>query len=172
MKRKIRRLRIIQRMLNLIISIVVLGFMVNAYVTFANHRTIQSAGQTIPIYPVDPITWPTFMMIAAGAVTTLFSASIMIAYCWGVSAANRVTKWASYWGYFAQVAHIIIWIATSTTFQMVQGPSDSVPPPRDIYGWTCSNASDTLSIEYILPVNFNLQCETQVYYPKIQYSYG
>jgi hypothetical protein len=172
MKRKIRRLRIIQRMLNLIISTVVLGFMVNAYVTFANHRTIQSGGQTIPIYPVNPITWPTYMMIAAGAVSILFNTTIMTAYCWGVGAANMITKWANYWNYFMHVVNIVIWLATSTTFRMVQGAPDAVPPPRDIFGWTCSNASDQLSSEYTLPVNFNLQCETQVGYSKIQFSYG
>jgi len=172
MKRNIRRLRIIQRILNLIISIVVLGFMVNTYVTFANHRTIQSGGQTIPIYPVNPITWPTYMMIGAGAVSILFNTAIMIAYCRGVGAANRITQWANYWNYLMHVVNIVIWLTTSTTFQMVQGAIDAVPPPRDLYGWSCSNATDRLSSEYKLPVNFTLQCETQVGYSKIQCSYG
>jgi len=96
MKRKIRRLRIIQRTLSLIIAIVVFGFMLNTYVTFVTHRTIQSGGQTIAIYPVHPITWPTFMMIGTGAVSILFNTSIMVAYCWGVGAANRISNWSSY----------------------------------------------------------------------------
>jgi len=162
MKRKIRRLRVIQRILNLIVSTVVLGIMVNAYVTFANNRTFQSGGQTIAIYPVNPITWPTYMMIATGAVSILFNASIMIAYCWGVGSANKVSQWGSYWNYLMHVVNIGVWIATSTTFQMVKGAADEVPPARDIWGWTCSNATDALSAEFQnLPVNFNLQCQSQ-----------
>lgn len=172
MKHKIRRLRVIQRMLNLIVSTVVLGIMVNTYVTFTTHRTIQSGGQTIAIYPVNPITWPTYMMIATGAVSILFNTSIMAAYCWGVGAANRVSQWSSYWGYLMHVVNIGVWVATSTTFQMLKGAADSVPPPRDLYGWTCSNASDNLASEFTLPVDFNLQCQTQVGFPELHYSYG
>jgi len=167
MKRKIRRLRVIQRTLNLIVSIAVLGLMVNTYVTFVRHRTIQSGGQTIAIYPVDPITWPTFMMIATSAVSTLFNISTMAAYCGGVGAANRVTKWASYWNYLMHVVSIVVWITTSTIFQAVKGAADAVPPPRDLYGWSCSNETDTLSAEYTLPVDFNLQCQTQVRFAKL-----
>ncbi len=170
MKYKIRRLRIIQRALNLMISVTVLGFMVNTYVTFVNHRTIQSGGQTIPIYPVNPVTWPTYMMIATAVVSLLLNTSIMIAYCWGVSAANRMNMWAGYLGYLMHVINIGIWIATSTTFQMSQGAADAVPPPNDIYGWTCSNRVDELAAEFKnLPVNFNLQCETQVCSPNPHY---
>jgi hypothetical protein len=167
MKRKIRRLRVIQRTLNLIVSIAVLGLMVNTYVTFVTHRTIQSGGQTIAIYPVDPITWPTFMMIATSAVSTLFNISVMTAYCWGIGAANRVTQWASYWNYLDHVVSIVVWITTSTIFQAIKGAVDAVPPPRDLYGWTCSNESDTLSAEYTLPVDFNLQCQSQVGFAKL-----
>lgn len=106
MKLKIRRLRVIQRTLSLILSIVVLGFMVDCYVTFLNNRTIRSGGQTIPIYPVDPILWPTYMMIAAPAVSILFNASIMTAYYWGVGAANRLSKWDNYWNYLVHGHYI------------------------------------------------------------------
>jgi len=164
MKHKIRRLRVIQRSLTLIISMIVVGLMVNTYVTFANHRTIQSGGQTIPIYPVDPITWPTYMMIATGAVSILFNSAIMVAYFWGVGASNRISSWSSYWNYLMHAVNLGIWLATSTTFQMVKGDPDSVPPPRDIYGWTCSNKVDELTDQFknALPVNFDLQCETQL----------
>jgi hypothetical protein len=173
MKRKIRRMRIFQRVLNLIISVAVLGIMVNTYVTFANNRTVQSGGQTIPIYPVDPITWPTWMMIATGAVSILFNTTIMTAYCWGVSTANRVNQYAGYWGYLMHVVNIGVWLATSTTFQMLQGDPSGDPPPRDLYGWTCSDAVDQLVSEVEVTVNFNLQCVTQVcpriYLPYIIY---
>jgi hypothetical protein len=167
MKRKIRRLRVIQRILNLAFSVVVLGIMVNTYVTFATHRTIQSGGQTIAIYPVKPITWPTYMMIATAAVSILFNTAIMTAYCWGVAAANRMNMWASYWSYLMHVVNIGVWIATSTTFQMVKGAADSVPPPNDIFGWTCSDQVDKLSSEFTLPVDFNLQCQNQVCFPTL-----
>jgi hypothetical protein len=170
MKYKIRRLRVIQRSLTLIISVVVVGLMVNTYVTFVNHRTIQSGGQTIPIYPVDPITWPTYMMIATGAVSILFNGAIMAAYFWGVGASNRISAWSNYWNYLMHVVNLGIWLATSTTFQMSKGGPDSVPPPRDIYGWTCSSKVDELTGQFknALPVDFNLQCETQVCLPTLQ----
>jgi hypothetical protein len=166
MKHKIRRLRVIQRILNLAISIVMLGFMVNTYVAFVNHRTIQSGGQTIPIYPVHPTLWPTYMMIVAPAVSILFSISIMTAYCWGVGTANGITQWANYWSYLKDVVHMVILLTTSTAFQMSQGQGES---PNDLYGWTCSSTFDTLTSEYqnILPVTLSLQCDTQVGYPKI-----
>jgi hypothetical protein len=167
MKRKIRRLRIIQRSLTLITSALVLGFMINTYVDFVRHRTIQSGGQTVAIYPTDPITWPTFMMIATGAVSTLFSGAVVIAYFWGVAASNRVSMWSNYWSYLMHVVNLCVWLATSTTLQMLQGAADAVPPPRDLYGWTCSNKADDLVGQYgnQIPVDFNFQCETQVRFP-------
>lgn len=162
MKRKIRRMRVFQRVLNLIISIIVLGIMVNTYVTFVNNRTTKSGGQTVDLYPVDPITWPTYMMIATGAVSILFNSAIMTAYCRGVSAANRMNQYAGYWGYLMHVANIGVWLATTTTFKMLQGGPSEVPPPRDIWGWTCSEAVDKLTAEITSPVNFDLQCKTQV----------
>lgn len=167
MKYKIRRLRIIQRALTLITSIIVLGVMVNTYVTFANNRTIQSGGQTIPIYPVNPTTWPTYMMIATGAVSILFNSAIMVAYFWGVAASDRVYAWSNYWNYLMHIVNLGVWLGTSTAFQMLKGDPDSVPPPSDIYGWTCSEKVDELTAQFknALPVDFNLQCQTQVCFP-------
>jgi hypothetical protein len=162
MKRKIRLMRLIQRVLNLILSAIVLGIMVNTYVTFANNRTVQSGGQTIPLYPVNPITWPTYMMIATGAVSILFNSVVMTAYCWGVSAANRINQYAGYYSYLMHVVNICVWAGTTTAFKMLQGgPSDN-PPPRDIWGWTCSDAVDKLVSQVKSTVNFDLQCQTQV----------
>lgn len=169
MKRKIRRLRAIQRTLSLLISIAVLGFMVNAYVTFLNNRTIQSGGQTIPIYPIDPILWPTYMMIAAPAVSMLFNISIMTAYYWGVGAANMLSKWDSYWNYLVHVVNIVIMVTTSATFQKVQSdPNNSVTQPSNLYGWVCSNTVANLTSEFSqIPVDFNFQCVTQVCFSKL-----
>jgi hypothetical protein len=162
LKRRIRIMRIAQRSANLIMSAIVLGIMLNTYITFHNNRTQVVNGQPVPIYPTDPITWPTFMMITTASVSFLFNSSIIISYIRGIAVANRVSIYSGYWGYLVFVLNIIVWLVTTTTFKMVQGDQSEVPPPRDLWGWTCSDAVDALSQEIKTAVNFDLQCTTQV----------
>jgi len=157
-KKRLRRLRAVQRTSNLLISIVVLGIMLNTYLTFSFHRTDSSSGTTLAIYPTQPILWPTYMMLSTSAVSMVFNCSILVAYCCGVAASNKVSSYSSYWGYFVHVLNFAVWIATSTTFKMMEGGASDVPPPRDLWGWTCSDAASALVQK---TVNFDLQCTTQ-----------
>lgn len=155
-------MRVVQRSANLIMSSIVLGIMLNTYITFRNNRTQVVNGETVPIYPTDPITWPTFMMIATAIVSFLFSFSIVLSYLRSTTAANTVSQYSGYWSYLVFALNVVVWLVTTTTFKMVQGDPNEVPPPRDLWGWTCSNAVDTLNQEIHAKVNFDLQCTTQV----------
>ena len=165
MKRRIRILRVVLRALNLCMSVIVLGIMLNTYLAFVNHRTQTVDGQTYNLWPQDPITWPTYMMLTTSVVSFMFNSLTMTVYCWGVAAANRMDRYGSYWSYFVFAVNTVVWLTTSTTFRMVQGAADEVPPPRDLWGWTCSNAVDALSSEIHTLVNFDLHCQTQVCLP-------
>lgn len=162
MKRRIRLMRVVQRSANLVMSVVVLGIMLNTYITFRNNRTQVVNGQAMPIYPTDAITWPTFMMITTASVSFLFNSGIILGYLRGVGTANRVSIYSGYWTYLVFAVNIVVWLVTTTTFKMVQGDPSEVPPPRDIWGWTCSDAVDALNQEIHTVVNFDLQCTTQV----------
>jgi hypothetical protein len=163
MKRRIRRLRAALRALNLALSIVVLGIMLNTYLSFLHHRTQTVAGQTYNLYPVDPILWPTYMMLVVPIVSFLFNLGAMSGYLWGgVEGANRVSMYQGYWNYVVSLINVVMWAASSSVFMRSQGPADANPPPRDIWGWTCSNAVDELSQHIKTAVNFDTQCTTQV----------
>ena len=77
--------------------------------------------------------------------------------------ANTIDGWHTKVGYLISTTSFVVWLSTSTTFKMMQGSRDSNPPPRDLFGFSCSNAADALVEKYQNSiVNFNIQCETQV----------
>jgi hypothetical protein len=139
----------------------VLGIMLNTYITFATHKTAQADdGITISIYPSKPLLWPTYLMLTTSAVSMLFNFCILISYFWGVRSANRVDTYASYWGYLVYAVNAAVWLASSTTFKMLEGdPSGS---PSDLWGWSCSDLASEIQEKINGAVNFDLQCTTQV----------
>lgn len=70
-----RILDISQRATSLILSIIILVVMANAYRTFLANKNVTAGGQAI--YPTFMALWPTYMMIAAGAVTVVLNACVV-----------------------------------------------------------------------------------------------
>lgn len=174
MKHRVRILRVIQRSGSGITSILVLGVMINTYVTFNTHKTSTQNGQLVQVYPKMPILWPTYMMLATSTISLCFNLSVLTAYCIDycrrdvtdkVKRANAIDGWHTKVGYVLSATSFVLWLSTSTTFKMMQGAPDSNPPPRDLFGFSCSNAADALVARFHNSiVNFNIQCETQVFY--------
>jgi hypothetical protein len=156
-------MRAVQRSFSLTMSTLVLGIMLNTYITYMKNKTTQSSGQTVALYPINPVTWPTYMMIATSSVSLFFNALIMAGYaCGGTKKANTMSMYSGYWGYLVYIINFGVWLATMTTFKMMQGDAGEVPPPSDLWGWTCSDAVDELVHKINSPVDFDLQCTTQV----------
>jgi hypothetical protein len=146
--------------------------MLNTYLTFSTHKTIDSNSTIIQVYPKKPLLWPTYMMLGVSAVTLLFNLAVLVGYCCDmcssarnkVATANAVGNWGSKWGYVASLLSFAAWLASSTTFKMMQGGPHDVPPPNDLFGFSCSDAADELVAKFKNQVvNFDLQCKTQVW---------
>lgn len=159
-KRRLRRLRVVQRSCNLAASIMVLGVMLDTFLSFVIHKTAKSGDTTISIYPSHPVLWPTYMMIGTASVSILFNGLVVISYFWGIAAANRISSYSKYWGYSIYVVNFGVWLATSTAFKMLQDTSGS--QSSDLWGWTCSDLASGIQQEVNNVVNFDLQCTTQL----------
>lgn len=59
----------------LILSIIILGVMTKAYITYRANQNVTAGG--LSIYPTFMQLWPTYMMIIAGAVTVLLNACVV-----------------------------------------------------------------------------------------------
>jgi len=145
--------------------------MINTYLTFSTHKTINSNNATIQVYPKKPLLWPTYMMLAVATISLAFNIAVLSAYCIslcrrkkesGVKTANTIATYQSRTGYLLSAANFIVWLSTSTTFKMMQGSSTANPPPRDLFGFSCSNFVDNLTTEFGKAIpNFDTQCKTQ-----------
>lgn len=146
--------------------------MANTYFNFKTHQTANEGGTIIQIYPKMPLLWPTYMMLATATISLAFDLAVLFAYCISmcrqaiknkVSSANAVANWTSKVGYVLSVVNFALWLATSTTFKMMQGDINADPPPNDLFGFSCSTFTDTLTETYKTGIpNFDIQCKTQV----------
>jgi hypothetical protein len=78
----------------------------------------------------------------------------VVAYCWGVNAANTVSSTASAFTITFSLMRVVAWIVASVLFKA--GNSG-----RDLWGWSCGGA-DGLGTALQAVVNFGMICQTNV----------
>jgi hypothetical protein len=158
-KHKQRILDITQRATSLALSIIILGVMTHAYITFLANKDVTVQG--LPIYPTLMQLWPTYMMITAGAITVLLNACVL---GWRIHGAvkdfHREELYNKYWDYVMHVINGLVWLATSTSFCMSKN-SGPAADPNALWGYTCSSTATNLSEVNPQIVKFYVQCELQ-----------
>jgi len=130
MKRHIRVLRVFQRALSLILSLLVVLTMATTLAKFFSTR----AG-TPRAWPSNPALYPTYTLISVSAVVLILDVVALISYCCGVKAANRASDMSSYVQYLALA---IGWAAGAGVFKWANSHSNRT----DLWGWSCSDAAD------------------------------
>lgn len=160
LKKKQRILDIGQRATTLALSVIILGIMSHAYITFLKNKDVTVDGQAI--YPSFMTLWPTYLMITAGAVTVAFNACVLGFRIHGsVKDFNREELYNKGLDYVLHGINGLIWLGTSTSFGLSKnlGPASD---PNVLWGYTCSSTASNLTETYPQIVKFYVQCELQV----------
>jgi len=158
-KKRQHILEITQRSTSLALSVIILGIMSHAYLTFLAHKDVTAGGQAI--YPTFMNLWPTYLIITAAAVTVVINSCIVFWHIHGtVKDLAREEIINKYWEYASHGINFLIWLGTTTTFRISKnwGPAQD---PNVLWGYTCSSTAQMLNETYPQIIKFYVQCELQ-----------
>ncbi|KAH9213483.1 hypothetical protein DL95DRAFT_506279 [Leptodontidium sp. 2 PMI_412] len=154
-----RILDISQRATSLILSIIILVVMANAYRTFLANKNVTAGGQAI--YPTFMALWPTYMMIAAGAVTVVLNACVVFWRVRGhIKDEKREEMYNKAWDYLLHGINCGIWLASSSTFHASKNLGGAIDP-NALWGYTCSPTAKKLNEQFPEIIKFYVQCQVQ-----------
>lgn len=114
------------------------------------------------IYPEFMNLWPTYLMIAAGAVTVALNALVLgLRFHGSIKDFHREELYNKYWDYALHGVNGVIWLATSFSFGLTKnlGPAAD---PNVLWGYVCSITASNLTETYPQIIKFYVQCELQV----------
>ena len=152
-KRYLRAIQLLTKSITIIFSTIMFGIMILITTKFYSTKDIFRGGRTA--WPKEPKLWPTFMLLAASAVTLLLSLVTLLAYCFNFGRARRswkltVVKYA---------IHIGAWIVVSVIYRYEKSLHGV---QNDLWGWTCSQEVALLQGEFNGVVDFGALCSVQV----------
>jgi len=159
LEHKKRILDIAQRTTSLILSIIILTVMAHAYVVFRQNENVTHDGTRI--YPTFMQLWPTYLMIATGAITVALNALVLY---WKVHNTVRdlvlIDTSTAVWDYASRGVNFALWLGTSSSFQISKnwGPAAN---PNVLWGYVCSPTAAQLSAAFPEIIRFYVQCEIQ-----------
>ncbi|KAG4441909.1 hypothetical protein IFR05_002593 [Cadophora sp. M221] len=148
-----------QRVTALVLSIVILGVMTKAYVTYRANQNVTAGG--VSIYPTFMQLWPTYMMMTAGAVTVLLNGCVVV---WRVRGTmkdlEREEVYNKVWDYLLHGITFSVWLASSTSFRVTKdmGPAAD---PNVLWGYVCSPTAKQINAEFPEVVKFYVECQVQ-----------
>ncbi|TVY59565.1 hypothetical protein LSUE1_G009726 [Lachnellula suecica] len=152
-KKRIRILRFFSRAFSLILNGVMMGtmsFSLAKYYLTRNH--LIASNQHPWITPTK--VWPSFMLLGIATVTFFMNLITLLAYCCGVNAANRVNSVTGVLGYIFLFAHFAAWIVAAGLYRMARDG-------KDLWGYSCSDASDQVQGQVQSFLNFGELCTMQ-----------
>lgn len=154
-----RLIDLLQRITALILSIIILGVMTKAYVTYRLNQNVTAGG--LSIYPTFMQLWPTYMMLVAGAVTVVLNACVVV---WRVRGTRRDLEreevYNKVWDYVLHGITFSIWFASSASFRITKdfGPAAD---PNVLWGYVCSPTAKQINAEFPEVVKFYVECQVQ-----------
>ncbi|PVH76977.1 hypothetical protein DL98DRAFT_591668 [Cadophora sp. DSE1049] len=154
-----RLIDLLQRITALALSIIILGVMTKAYVTYRANQNVTAGG--VSIYPTFMQLWPTYMMLVAGAVTVALNACVVV---WRVRGTmkdlEREEVYNKVWDYVLHGITFSIWLASSTSFRITKdwGPAAD---PNVLWGYVCSPTAKQINAEFPEVVKFYAECQVQ-----------
>jgi len=105
---------------------------------------------------VTPTTiWPTVMLLAIATVTFFMNLITLLSYCCGVGAANKASSVTSILGYIFLFLHFAAWAVAAGLYRMARDG-------KDLWGYSCSDASDQIQDQVKSFLNFGELCTMQV----------
>jgi len=117
-------------------------------------RNIQVNGY-ISIWAQPTVLWPTIMLLTVAFTSFVINFGIICSYCCrSVKAANAIDRYATIFGILALVAEVIVWAVTTGLYKMAN-------TGHDLWGWSCSPASDQIQPLVQSFLDFGQLCTVQ-----------
>ncbi|KAF3926695.1 hypothetical protein ABW21_db0203584 [Orbilia brochopaga] len=152
-QKRTNNLRVLERVINLLASGTIVGIM-----SYTLERLIVTQNQKINgtgPFGTNPKLWPTYVLLSVGCVSFLFNLSVLLAYCCGRRAADKVATGQTYVRLLSPIGHLIVWGTTAGSFNLASNG-------RDIWGFSCSDAPADVAIQQQFEnvINYDLLCKT------------
>jgi hypothetical protein len=158
LKGYVRALRLFSKTISAILNSVMFAIMALTIITFLSTRHEIRAGRNI--WPRDPKTWPTIMLLVGSAATLFLSIGQLIAYCTCYARMTKSWKLAL----VANATHLLIWVVVTFLYKYEKNLDQK---SNDLWGWSCSSIADSLQNDSHSSVKFDKFCNLQVRLPLV-----
>ena len=133
--------------------------MADNLVQYFQTRTDTNGG--VSLWDPNTQLWPTILVLAVAVITAILSAIVLIAYFWGVAAADRWDQRRSTFTNTISVIKVAMAAVAAITMFQTGNASNS----KTIFGQTCSPAADAK--QSLFPqISFSSVCLMQVCHPE------
>lgn len=155
LKRQIRVIRFLSRSVSTALSGFMAGSMAYSLERYLKTRNIQVMGYS-SIWAQPTVLWPTIMLLTVAFTSFVINFSIVCSYCCrGVKTANAISKYSTIFVILALVAEVIAWAVTTGLYKMAN-------TGHDLWGWSCSPASDQIQPLVQSFLDFGQLCTVQM----------
>ncbi|EWC44996.1 hypothetical protein DRE_06276 [Drechslerella stenobrocha 248] len=137
-QKQVQGVRVFERVINLLSSTVITAIM--AYTLEQYLVTKNEVVNGVGPFGANPKLWPTYVMLSVGVVTLLFNLSVLLAYCCGSKAADKVAAKSIYIKLLSPIGHLIVWGTTAASFNLAS-------TGNDIWGFSCSEDPSVVAIQ-------------------------
>lgn len=148
-KGRVSRVRAISRVISALLDTVMFAFMAFVISVFLATRHDEALGR--PIWPRDPKTWPTVMLLVASLAT--MAASILVALYYCCCFKRAADSWKVI--VVSYGIHIALWIVVTFLYRWEKALDD-------LWGWSCTDIATELQERGHINVDFSKLCVIQV----------
>jgi hypothetical protein len=138
----------------LILSALIAGIEAFSLVKYFLTRNHLLADGNSP-YPTPTILWPTFMLLSIALTTFVVNLITLVSYICSIKAANTASTMGSVVTYVLLGVRVVVWASAAGLFKMAE-------TGNDLWGYSCSDASDKIQDEVKSFVDFGKLCTMQV----------
>ncbi|KIW00912.1 uncharacterized protein PV09_07657 [Verruconis gallopava] len=167
LKRRIRVLRVIQRVLAALISIAALvPITMTLHKYLSTRGIIRSApdgkGGTIErsAWALKTKSWPTYMYFSMAVASTFVHLGVLTGYLWSIRAANRIDTIGTTIQTIEIVGQLVLWIVVAAIYKYEKEITED-GKHNDLWGWTCSGPASALQQTFKDVVSFDSYCNIQ-----------
>ncbi|KAF3197292.1 hypothetical protein TWF192_007327 [Orbilia oligospora] len=152
-QKRIGNIQVIERVINLLASATIgaiMGYTLENYIV-NQHEVINGTGP----FGANPKLWPTYVMTAVAGITLIFNTSVLLAYCCGKKASDKIASGSSYVKLLSPIGHLIVWGTTAGSFK-------GAASGNDIWSFSCSDTPPDVSIQqqFEHKINYDMLCTT------------
>ena len=155
-QKSLRRQRIVKlatKATTVVFTSIMLGIMLYMLIIFNQTKNVIRDGRGP--WPSDSKVWPTYMLLAASALSLLVAVVSLVFYCCNYERAQQSWKLAL----AKNVMHVLIWITVSAIYRYEKNLHEK---PNDLWGWACSPKAQAIQAEFQSVINFKPLCTAQV----------